>query len=123
LRAAGRLDQSTASLREAVRLDSGVPEAQHNLGVVLFTQGHLAEAEAAFRAALRLKPDSQLAFRQLALVLIAAGRLDEAAHFLIEPVREQRHPGAAGDAATFRQTNRVKLQHDADQLSYLVGHR
>jgi len=119
LRAAGRLDESAASLREAVRLDPNLPEAQHNLGVVLFTQGHLAEAEAAFRTALRLKPDSQLAFRQLALVLIAAGRLDEAARFLIEPVRRLRRPGAVGDAATFRQTNRVKLQHDADQLSYL----
>jgi len=123
LRAAGRLHESAASLREAVRLDPGLPEAQHNLGVVLFTQGHLAEAEAAFRTVLRLKPDSQLAFRQLGLVLIASGRLDEAAHFLIEPVREQRRPGAAGEAATFRQTNRVKLRHDADQLSYLVDHR
>ncbi|MGH6960536.1 MAG: tetratricopeptide repeat protein, partial [Dongiaceae bacterium] len=120
LRAAGRLDQSAASLRAAVQLDPNLPEAQHNLGVVLFAQGHLAEAEGAFRAALRLKPDSQIAFRQLALVLIAAGRLDEAARFLIEPVRQLRRPGAAGDSATFRQTNRVKLQHDADQLSYLV---
>jgi len=120
LRAAGRLDESAASLREAVRLDPNLPEAHHNLGVALFTQGKLAEAELAFRAALRLRPDSQLAFRQLALVLIAAGRLDEAARFLIEPVRELRRPGAAGDSATFRQTNRVKLQHDADQLSYLV---
>jgi tetratricopeptide (TPR) repeat protein len=120
LRAAGRLDESAVSLREALRLNANLPEAQHNLGVVLFTQGHLAEAEAAFRAALRLKPDSQLAFRQLALVLIAARRLDEAARFLIEPVRALRHPGAAGDSAAFRQTTRVKLQHDADQLSYLV---
>jgi len=120
LRAAGRLDESAASLREAVRLDATLPEAQHNLGVVLFAQGKLPEAEAAFRAALRLKPDSQLAFRQLALMLIAAGRLDEAARFLFELVRSLRRPGAAGDSATFRQTNRVKLQHDADQLSYLV---
>jgi Tfp pilus assembly protein PilF len=120
LRAAGRLDESAASLREAARLDPNLPEAQHNLGVVLFTQGHLAEAEAALRAALRLKPDGQLSFRQLALVLIAAGRLDEAARFLIGPVRDLRRLGTGGDAATFRQTNRVKLQHDADQLSYLV---
>ncbi len=123
LRAAGRLDQSAASLRAAVRLDPNLPEAHHNLGVVLFAQNHLAEAEGAFRAALRLKPDSQLAFRQLALLLIAAGRLDEAARFLIEPVRHLRRPGAAGDSATFRQTNRVKLQHDADQLSYLVDRK
>jgi tetratricopeptide (TPR) repeat protein len=121
LRAAGRLDGAAASLREAVRLNANLAEAQHNLGVVLFAQGHLAEAETAFRAALRLRPDSQLSFRQLALVLIAAGRLDEAARFLVLPVREFRRPGAAaGEAATFRQSNRVKLQHDADQLSYLV---
>ena len=123
LRAAGRLDESAASLREAVRLDPDLAEAQHNLGVVLFTQGHLVEAETALRVALRLKPDSQLTFRQLALVLIAAGRLDEAARFLIEPVRTLRCVGAAGDAATFRQTNRVKLQHDVDQLACLMGQR
>jgi tetratricopeptide (TPR) repeat protein len=123
LRAAGRLDESADSLRQAVRLDPDLPEAQHNLGVVLFTQGHLAEAEAALRIALRLKPDSQLIFRQLALVLIAAGRLDEAARFLIEPVRALRSVGTAGDAATFRQTNRVKLQHDVDQLAYLMDQR
>jgi Tfp pilus assembly protein PilF len=121
LRAAQRLDESAASLQEAVRLNPRLPEAQHNLGVVLFTQGKLAEAESALRAAVRLKPDSQLTFRQLALVLIAAGRLGEAARFLIEPVRNLRRAGAASDAETFRQTNRVKLQHDADQLIYLVG--
>jgi tetratricopeptide (TPR) repeat protein len=120
LRAAGRLDESTAHLREAVRFDANLAEAQHNLGVVLFSQGQLAEAETAFRAARRLKPDSQLAFRQLALVLIAAGRLDDAARLLIEPVRELRRPGETSDSATFRQSNRVKLRHDADQLSYLV---
>jgi tetratricopeptide (TPR) repeat protein len=121
LRAAGRLEDSAATLREAVRLNANLPEAQHNLGGVLFAQGHLAEAEAALRAALRLKPDNQLSFRQLALVLIAAGRLDEAAHFLVEPVRQLRRPGAGGDTTTFRQSNRVKLQHDADQLSYLAN--
>jgi len=122
LRTAGRLDEAAASLREAARLDPTLPETQHNLGVVLFTQGHLSEAEAAFRAALRLRPDSQLTFRQLAVLLIAAGRLDEAARFLIEPVQDFRRPGGAGTAATFRQTNRVKLQHDIDQLAYLVDH-
>jgi Tfp pilus assembly protein PilF len=121
LRAAGRQDEAAASLRAAVGLDPSLPEAQHNLGVVLFTQGHLREAEAAFRAVLRLRPDSQLTLRQLALLLIAAGRLDEAARFLIGPVQEFRRPGSGGgDAATFRQTNRVKLQHDIDQLAYLV---
>jgi tetratricopeptide (TPR) repeat protein len=123
LRSAGRLDESAASLREAVRLNPRLPEAQHNLGVVLFTRGKLAEAESALRAALRLKPDSQLTFRQLALVLIAAGRLDEAARFLIEPVCNLRRPGSAAGAETFRQTNRVKLQHDADQLAYLLDQR
>lgn len=120
LRAGGRLDEAAASLQVAVRLSPHLPEAQHNLGVVLFTQGKLAEAESALRAALRLKPDSQLTFRQLALVLIAAGRLDEAARFLLAPVRELRRPGGAGESATFRQTNRVKLQHDVDQLAFLL---
>ncbi|MGH6929086.1 MAG: tetratricopeptide repeat protein, partial [Dongiaceae bacterium] len=121
LKRAARLDEAAASFRAAVRLNPNLPEAQHNLGVVLFIQGRLAEAEPALRAALRLRPDNPLTFRQLALALIAAGRLDEAAQFLIEPVRRQRRPGAAGDAPAFRQTNRVKLQHDADQLSYLAA--
>jgi len=121
LKRAARLDEAAARLRDAVRLDPNLPEAQHNLGVVLFMQGRLAEAEPALRTALRLRPDNPLTFRQLALVLIAAGRLDEAAAFLIEPVRKERRPGAAGETPTFRKTNRVKLQHDADQLSYLTS--
>ncbi len=121
LKRVARLDEAASSFREAVRLDRNLPEAQHNLGVVLFIQGRLAEAEAALRTALRLRPDNPLTFRQLALVLIAAGRLDEAAQFLIEPVRKQRCPGAASDAPTFRQCNRIKLKHDVDQLSYLAA--
>lgn len=121
LKRAARLDEAAASLREAVRLDPNLAEAQHNLGVVLFIQGRLAEAEAALRTALRRRPDNPLTFRQLALVLIAAGRLDEATQFLIEPVRRQRQPGIADEAQTFRQSNRVKLRHDADQLSYLAA--
>ena len=121
LKGVSRLDEAATSFQAAVRLDPNLPEAQHNLGVVLFMQGWLAEAEPALRAALQLRPDNPLTFRQLALVLIAAGRLDEAAHFLIEPVRRHRRPGAAADAPTLRQTNRVKLRHDADQLSYLAA--
>jgi Flp pilus assembly protein TadD len=121
LKRAGRLDEAAASLHDAVRLSPNLPEAHHNLGVVLFMQGRLAEAETALRTALQRRPDNPLTFRQLALVLIAAGRLAEAAEFLIEPVRRQRRPGIAADAPTFRQTNRVKLRHDADQLRYLAA--
>jgi Tfp pilus assembly protein PilF len=121
LKRLGRLDEAVASFREAVRLNANLLEAQHNLGVARFILGQLAEAEQALRAARRLRPDNLLTFRQLALVLIAAGRLDEAAKFLIEPVRKQRRPGASGDTQTFRQTNRVKLRHDADQLTYLAA--
>jgi hypothetical protein len=90
---------------------------------VLFAVGRLADAEAAFRTARRLKPDDPLSFRQLALVLVAANRLDEAAALLLEPVRRERRIAAASGprSESLRETNRIKLRHDADQLSYLAS--
>jgi tetratricopeptide (TPR) repeat protein len=121
LKAAGRLEEAAASLGEAVRLTPSLAEAQHNLGVVRFALNDLAGAETAFRAVLGAKPDHPMAFRQLALVLIAAGRLDEASAFLLEPVRRARAVEADANDESFRRATGVKLQHDADQLAYLLA--
>ena len=46
------------AFRQALRLDTGHPEAHRNLAVVLDRQGRSAEAVSHYRAFLRLSPES-----------------------------------------------------------------
>ena len=57
LKEQGKLDESVAECRTALRLKPDCPEAHSNLGGTLKEQRKLDEAVAEFRAALRLTPD------------------------------------------------------------------
>jgi tetratricopeptide (TPR) repeat protein len=73
----GRLDDSYAWAREAVRQDPEFSAAVNTLGVVYMRAGHLREAEAALRAVLAREPDHVSALSNLVLLLQRAGRQDE----------------------------------------------
>ena len=75
---AGRVQEGTLQLQEALRLMPAHAEAHHNLGHALQVQGRLAEAVAHFREAARLAPNDDQVHLSLANALQDQGRLDEA---------------------------------------------
>jgi Flp pilus assembly protein TadD len=74
----GKLEQSIAESREALRLRPDYPEAHNNLGAALEGQGRPEEAIAEFRQALRLKPDYPEAHLNVSIALARQGKLEEA---------------------------------------------
>jgi CheY-like chemotaxis protein len=90
---AGRVEEATAFLRDAVGKDDFSAEAQYYLGVALAWQGLLFEAAAAFARAAELRPDVDAAhqllaraYEQLGLTKAARGAWAQA----IETCRDER---------------------------------
>ncbi len=78
LRKLGRLEESAAAAREALRLRSNFAEAALNLGSALLKLDRIDEALDAFRRASAIKSDFSSAWNGQALALCALDRLDEA---------------------------------------------
>lgn len=60
-----RYDEAFTAMREAVRLEPGVPELRYHMGAVQEARGDRAAAIREYREALRLKPDLAVASRAL----------------------------------------------------------
>ncbi len=86
-RAAGELEQSVASHREALRLKPEFVEALNNLGNALVNQGKSAEAVAAFEQVLRLRPGYPEGHNNLAAALRQQGKWTESEAHYREAVR------------------------------------
>jgi tetratricopeptide (TPR) repeat protein len=78
LRALGRLEESSTSCREALRLRPRNPEVLNNLGLVLLAQDHLTDAVEHFGEATRLRPDFALAHNNLGNALRLMGDAEAA---------------------------------------------
>jgi tetratricopeptide (TPR) repeat protein len=74
----GRPDLAVPLFEEALRLQPGSAETEHNLGVALARLGKLEEAIARFQESLRLQPDYPDAHGNLALACLQTGRTDAA---------------------------------------------
>ncbi len=88
----GRLDDSYAWAREAVRQDPGFAAAVNTLGVVYMRGGHLREAEAALRAVLAREPEHLSSLSNLVLLLQRAGRQTEALALGVRLAQLQPYP-------------------------------
>jgi protein O-GlcNAc transferase len=78
LQASGKLEQATATYREAALLDPGSDAAHRRLGDALLQQGHRDEAAASYGRSLSLKPDTPETVNSLGTLLYEAGRLEQA---------------------------------------------
>lgn len=74
----GRLEESVAEHRAAIRIKPDFYKAHRNLGISLAEQGKLEEAVSAFREAIRHKPDYYETFVSLGVALKWQGKLEEA---------------------------------------------
>ena len=86
----GRLQDSLASMKQAIRLAPNDPETHSNLGNALQELRRLTEAEASYREALRLKSDYAQAHNNLGNVLKGLGRFTEAEASYREALRLKR---------------------------------
>lgn len=74
---AGNLDVAESCLRNAVEMDSGLAEAQANLGNLMQSQGRHAEAVPCFRRAIELGHDVGKLRFNLAMALLMLGEWEE----------------------------------------------
>jgi hypothetical protein len=117
----GRVTEAAQAYRDALAADPGHAKAHNNLGGVLQGMGMEGEALACFETARRLDPSLWEPHYNIGNLHKLAGRLESAVAPFQESVRRKRGPGAAvGNDATFTQTSRSKLQHDIEQLRYLM---
>ena len=79
---AGRVQEGTVHLQEAIRLAPRDAEAHNNLGQALRAQGRLADAIEEFREAARLAPKNEQVHLNLANALQDRGDLEEAIRHL-----------------------------------------
>jgi tetratricopeptide (TPR) repeat protein len=86
-RAGGRLDDATASYRQALCHRPDFIEAHNNLGNLLTASGKPVDAEACYRRALQLRPDYVEAHNNLGVALRNQGRIEEAAVCYREALR------------------------------------
>lgn len=122
LREAGRFDEALSPLRRAVELEPSHVQAHHNLGKTLAALGQPATAIPHYRAALDLSPDLWDCRTDHGKAFIDQGKFSEAVDIFTSTF-ERKHrpwPEQAEKLAIFTRTTRVKLDHDIEQLSYLL---
>jgi Flp pilus assembly protein TadD len=78
-RAAGRLDEASASYRKALAINPDIPEVNANLGNTLRELGQLEEAAEYYTKALKLKPDFSEALHNFGITLTHLNKPKEAA--------------------------------------------
>ena len=74
----GKLDEAERLYREILIIEPNHPDANHNLGVIMYVFGKLDKAEANFKKTIEFKSEYALAYYNLGLVLQLLKKMDEA---------------------------------------------
>jgi Flp pilus assembly protein TadD len=118
--AAGRHREAVGYFETAVRADPGFVSAHYNLGVALMRLGDMPGATKAFGRTAQLEPQHYQAHRALGFLWLSQGERGRALdHFA--RTYELRRGDDRSDIALKSLTTaaRHKLEHDAEQFSYL----
>ena len=91
----GRAAEAVEHAREAVKADSGSPEAQYVLGQATLAAGTIDDAEAAFKQVLAINPRAAAARLQLARLQLAKGEPARAVSTAQEAARQRPDDPAA----------------------------
>ncbi len=111
-----KLEEATAALREAVRLDPNHAEAMGNLGTALLLRDRNEEAADCFRKALRLRPQWVEAQNNLGVSCLKLARWQEAATAFEQAIRLR--PNHA-DTQCNRALALIRLDHLDEALACL----
>ena len=74
----GKLEEAERLYRDILKTEPNHPDANHNLGVIMYVFGKLNKAEANFKKTIEFKSDYALAHYNLGLVLQLLKKMDEA---------------------------------------------
>lgn len=118
---AGRLDEAVACLRKAVATWPGSAAALYNLARAVRDAGDIAGAVQLHETIARQHPGLVPAWRSFGNCLVDLGRIDEAI-VAYDRGTELRRGAASRDArhADYRTATPAKLQHDVEQLRWLI---
>ena len=102
----------------------GAASAHYGRAYALYVLDQLDAAEAAGKQAVRISPNDDKAFELLARVQVTRGNFDAASDAFLATVR-RRHgrtitPTTTRERRRLYRTNRIKLQHDLEQLRYII---
>ncbi len=94
----------------------------YDLAVLLWKSGDLDEAETIIRRAMKLEPDDLRIHTFLGVILTAKGDVNAASKAFTGPFKLAYHRNVPIDKneLKFRRVHAVKLQHDIEQLEYLI---
>jgi len=117
-----RFPEAVTEYRAALRLDPDYAKAHNNLGGALQMVGAGEEALACFEKARQLDPALWQPYYNIGNFHKLAGKLDAAVRPYQDSTRRRRKvDGPADPDPVFSRTSRSKLQHDIEQLEYLMG--
>ena len=118
----GAFEKAIPLYRRALEIKPKDPELIHKLTMVLREQGQLDEAIRVSQDAIANNHVSPLTIIELSLALFEKGETEAAIDTFLEPIRAMRTIGKKHSqiADTFDVINRPKINHDIDQLTYLM---
>ncbi len=90
----GKHTEAITSYRQALAINSTVPDIYFNLGIALNNNGELEEAISSYKTAIRIKPNFFEAYGNLGTILQSKGLLDEAVIYYKQAISIQ--PDARG---------------------------
>jgi tetratricopeptide (TPR) repeat protein len=96
LSATGQMEEGSAHLLEAIRLQPSNDLAHFDLGSIYLRAGRTADAYQEFLATTRLNPDDSQAFGSLGIICLKTGRNDEAREYFRSALRINPEDALAG---------------------------
>ena len=118
----GQVTEAIDCFNQAAKIQPDYAAAFANLATALWEKKFLEEAKQNARRALEIDSSLQESYTALGLIFHAQGRVTEASEYILEPSLNFRATDHDQDLSleAFDQINKYKIQHDVEQISYLI---
>jgi len=116
------IGEAITLFRQCIEIDSTNPITHYSLAILLWETNQLDEAELLIRRAIDLDQNNITNHQFLGMVLTAKDLINQAADAFIASFKQTYRLNAPvkKDDLKFRKVHAVKLQHDIEQLEYLI---
>ena len=118
----GQTGEAVRHYESALGLRPDFDVARNNLANLLARVGRTEDARRHCEMAVELNPDSDSAWQNLGSLLLTLGATEQAAEAYAKAFAIRRKPGGPKHIPEqFETVSRSKLEHDIEQLRYLIG--